>query len=115
MNATLTMNSGDGEKEVGRHGVETEDVELGNMTSEDRTRAVRNPPGRKKEGRFKMENLSPGTHGAPSAAASGLPLQSRPGLPKIWPSELIFTEVLYAARPLQEEDQNRLAKDLSPP
>ena len=90
-------------------------MELSDMTSEDRTRAVRNPPGRKKEGRFKMENLSPGTHGAPGAADSGLPLQSRPGLPKIWPSELIFTEVLYAARPLQEKDQNRLAKDLSPP
>lgn len=61
-----------------------------------------------------METLSPGTRGAPGAADSGLPLQSRAGLPKIWPSELIFTEVAYAARPLQEEDQDRLAKDLSP-
>lgn len=60
-----------------------------------------------------METLSPGTRGAPRAADSGLPLQSRAGLPKIWPSELIFTEVAYAARPLQEEDQDRLAKDLS--
>jgi len=114
MNVTLIMNLGDGEKEAGRHRVESEDMKLGDMTSEDRTRTVRSPPERKKEGRFKMENLSPGTLGAPGAADPGLPLQSRPDLPKIWPSELIFTEVLYAARPLQEEDQNRLAKDLSP-
>lgn len=74
MNVTLIMNLGDGEKEAGRHRVESEDMKLGDMTSEDRTRTVRSPPERKKEGRFKMENLSPGTLGAPGAADPGLPL-----------------------------------------
>ena len=60
-----------------------------------------------------MEKLFPGTR-APGAADSGLPLQSRPCLPKTWPSGPKFTEVLYAPRPLQGEDQSRLAKDRAP-
>ena len=45
------MNLGNGEMETGRHGVESKDVELGDMTSEDRTRAVRSPQeGRRREG-----------------------------------------------------------------
>ena len=34
MNVTLIMNLGDGEKEAGRHRVESEDMKLGDMTSE---------------------------------------------------------------------------------
>lgn len=44
MNVTLTLDLGVGRRKQGRNGVKSEDVELGNVTSEDRARAVRSPP-----------------------------------------------------------------------
>ena len=68
MNVTLIMNLGDGEKEAGRHRVESEDMKLGDMTSEDRTRTVRSPPERKKEQRAVHYSL--GFPGSPHSISS---------------------------------------------